>query len=209
MSEREVEARRRNPIFYRRWDRLIFKRTDYTSIDPHLLNVHPADAYDINFQKLNSDVVHMSKAEEKRHDLARQGLDIRDVMVDIETFRLRDPILRHLKNVTEPVPINDQLLIYSLYFLLGYLLWKTCRWLGNAYRDAKASKRAASSKEAEELEKRRTEEDILNAKLVLNCKAPQTSFRYKFEISTKLIRQQHAQLLRELGLRKLEPVQPN
>lgn len=209
MSEKEIEARKRNPIFYRRWDRLVFKRADLTIIDPHLLNVHPADAYDINFQKLNSDVVHLSKSQEHKLDLARQGLDNRDVMVDLETFRLRDPILRHLKDLNAPIPVNDQLLISSLYWLVGYLLWKACKWLGNAYRDHKALQKATGPQEEQELKNKRTEEDILNAKLVLNCKAPQTNFRYNFDSSVMGIREQHAQLLRELGLKRLEPARPN
>ena len=209
MSDRELDARKRNPIFYRRWDRLIWRKADYTCIDPHLLNVHPADAYDLQFQKLNSDVVHMSKAQERKLDMAQQGLDNRDVMVDLETFRLRDPIIKHLKDVNEPIPVNDQVLIKSLYWLLGYVLWKVIKLLGMAYRDKKARDKAAIAKGDQELERKRTEEDIMNAMLMLNSKSPEVSFRYNFNFSVNNIRMQHAQLLRELGLRKLEPAESN
>jgi hypothetical protein len=164
------------------WDKQILRQNPDLNVDLWTLNPHPRDKYNEDFRKLHTEVIYLkAKQEQKMEDLAR-GIDDRDVMVDLETFRFRDVFIKHFKNLGQPVDQNDYFIITSAYFIAGYLIWIFFKWLGRKIREPHLRKKMSMlSQEEREVNRRRTDEDKLNADLVLNSKAPQYHSRYDYE----------------------------
>jgi hypothetical protein len=205
LSEKEKEARLVNPKYYKEYDRWFFRLMYNYRDDVHLQNPHPYDKYNLDFQKLNSEAILMRKHQEEKIELEAKGLDYRDVMVDIETFRLRDPIIEHLKDIRKPVPPEHYFLIHSMWYLLAALLFKTFVILGHKYRDYKQDIKDKHREEEELLsEQRILEENMQNSKLILRGKAPQNINRFDFENGRNSVLEAHAQSLRYLGVDRKE-----
>lgn len=165
--------------YYRERDNLIFRDVEAFEVDSHDLRPHPRDDNDKDFAHCMIYGKLKKSAYERLMD-KQAGVDDQDVMVDIATFRFRDSLINHFKDVRQPVEDKDWFVVASFYLISGFLLWISLkqigRWVRQPYLEAK--KKQATKKD--EIERKRIEEEKVNSEMVLKSRPPQLFSRFDF-----------------------------
>lgn len=173
--------RKGSPEFYEKVERTVFRHVHPMEKDPHSLNAHPKDRNAMEFRHLMT-YGHLSPRQYNREINRQMGIDEYEVVVDPETFRFRDVLKKHFKNINEPIPNEDYFVVMSFYYLMGYLIWITFKQIGYQIRKPYLE---AKKRSADKVELKRLEEEKVGSEMVNQSRSPQAFYRYDFGTATK------------------------
>lgn len=174
------EERKGSKDFYEDVDSLLFRAVKPLKDDPHSLNVHPRDSNNFEYRHI---MIYGTISPYKYQRIMNKqlGIDEFEVVIDPETYRFRDVLKNHFKNIKEPIQPKDEFVIWSFYFLAGYILWVTLKHLGAWIRQPYLDER---KRNADKVELKRIEEEKVNSEMVLKSRSPQAFYRYEFSEAT-------------------------
>jgi hypothetical protein len=182
--DKESDQGKGSADFYQKVDLLVCRNVIPLTSDPHSLNPHPRDVNDVEFRHM---LIYdqLSPQKYKRLMNKQMGIDEYEVVVDPETFKFRDVFRNHFKNINEPIPPQDWFLIWSFYFLAGYLLWISLKQLGRAVRKPYIQAKKQEMTEADKVERKRIEEERVSSDMVMKSRSPQAFYRYDFGLASR------------------------
>jgi hypothetical protein len=178
------EDKNGDPEFYETVDSMVIRAVYPLRQDPHFLNAHPRDVNNIEYRHMLI-YADLSPYKYKRLMNKQMGIDEFEVEIDPETFRFRDVLKRHFKNIKEPVPPQDGFVVWSFYWIMGYFLWVFLKQLGTWIRKPYLEER---KRKADRVELKRIEEEKVSSDMVMRSRSPQAFFRYDFDGSTTELR---------------------
>lgn len=205
-GEFDIEAKvRYGPEkYYRQRDNLILTDIEGWEEDPHSLRPHPRDDNDKEFSHALI-YGYLRKSVYRRLMDKQAGVDDQEVVIDVENFRFRDAIINHFRDISKPIEDKDWFIVNGFYWIMGYFAWillkQIGRWVRQPYLEAK--KRQATK--ADEIERKRIEEEKVNSQMVLKSRPPQLFSRFDYGQATTdiLLRKDELDRLMKDPIKKL------